>query len=261
MVKARVSRMKKNKGFSLVELAIVLVIIGLITGGILTGQELIRSSELANFSMTVNKFRVAVSTFKLKYNSLPGDLNNAFAYWPSAGCTNAVTTFDNQSGCNGNANGQINISGSAGGVLESYRYWHHLSLSGIIPGNFIGTGIGGNNSLTDSAGVNTPKLPINGVCFLSSYGGNITSGTSRYYGFYPNLWDVGDASTSGRCYGNFLTPAEAQSVDAKVDDGKPGIGIIRTFPGDCATNTASDPSGAAYMLSTQTISCNFTINQ
>ena len=69
----------KNQGFSLVELAIVLVIIGLITGGILTGQELIRASELNSVASDYNKVKTAINTFQLKYT-----LNRVISRMPPA---------------------------------------------------------------------------------------------------------------------------------------------------------------------------------
>lgn len=62
-----------RSGFSLVELSIVLVILGLLVGGVLTGQSLIRASELRKFMNTMERYKAATYTFRDKYFALPGD--------------------------------------------------------------------------------------------------------------------------------------------------------------------------------------------
>ncbi|MGB1540395.1 MAG: prepilin-type N-terminal cleavage/methylation domain-containing protein, partial [Rickettsiales bacterium] len=69
--------MNSKAGFSLVELSIVLVILGLLTGGILGGQSLIRAAELRSVSKEYEKYQTAINIFKDKYFALPGDFNNA----------------------------------------------------------------------------------------------------------------------------------------------------------------------------------------
>ena len=67
--------------FSLVELSIVLVILGLLTGGILTGQNLIRAAELRSVVTEFQTYQTAVMTFRDKYFALPGDMTNATDFW------------------------------------------------------------------------------------------------------------------------------------------------------------------------------------
>ncbi len=104
-------------GFSLIELSIVLVILGLLTGGILTGQNLIRAAELRSVTTEFQTYQTAVMTFRDKYFALPGDMRNATDFWGSAGgggqgaaCSSANATTG--STCNGDGNGQINGSSS-----------------------------------------------------------------------------------------------------------------------------------------------------
>ena len=66
-------------GFTLIELSVVLVIIGLIVGGILIGQDLIRSAEVRAQITQIEKYNQAVNTFKGKYGGIPGDLNVGMA--------------------------------------------------------------------------------------------------------------------------------------------------------------------------------------
>jgi prepilin-type N-terminal cleavage/methylation domain-containing protein len=119
-----------KNGFTLIELSIVLVIIGLVIGGVTVGQELIRSAELNSIITDVNRYTLAIKTFELKYDELPGDIDNAQSYWP--------TCIDNgPNTCNGNSNGRVVEA------FENNRSWQHLSLSGIIAENYTGRQIGG----------------------------------------------------------------------------------------------------------------------
>lgn len=63
-----------KSAFTLIELSIVLVIIGLIIGGILTGQDLINAATIRAQVSQISEFTTAVNTFKVKYNYLPGDM-------------------------------------------------------------------------------------------------------------------------------------------------------------------------------------------
>jgi len=92
-----------NKGFTLIELSIVLVIIGLITAGIIGGQSLIHSAQIRSVISDVDRFRVAIATFEMQYDSLPGDLVNAKEYWLDPDCMD-----DAGNTCSGNGNGLIN---------------------------------------------------------------------------------------------------------------------------------------------------------
>ena len=72
-----------RKGFSLVELSIVLVILGLLVGGVLSGQSLIRAAELRAATQEYQRYYTATQTFRDKYFAIPGDFNNAQAFWDS----------------------------------------------------------------------------------------------------------------------------------------------------------------------------------
>lgn len=116
------------RGFSLVELSIVLVILGLLTGGILTGQSLIRASELRSITTEYNRYIAAAQTFRDKYFALPGDMANATAFWGAAHATPATcktTASSSALTCNGNADGFI--QGVVATSNESFRFWQHLA--------------------------------------------------------------------------------------------------------------------------------------
>jgi len=75
----------KKAGFTLVEMSIVLVIIGLVVGGALVGRDLLHAARLNKVISEMNNYKVAVTMFQDKMSALPGDMTNATAFWPSAG--------------------------------------------------------------------------------------------------------------------------------------------------------------------------------
>src|SRR6187399_2125428 len=109
------------RGFSLVELSIVLVILGLLTGGILAGQSLIRAAELRAVSTEYSKFVTAGRSFRDKYFALPGDMANATSFWGTAVTCPGKVTADARTDartCNGDGTGQI-LHVSGGGALQN----------------------------------------------------------------------------------------------------------------------------------------------
>lgn len=108
-----------QKGFTLVEIAIVMVIIGLLIGGVLKGQEMIQNAKVKRVVKSADELRAGVMTFYDKYGQLPGDENSAI--FPPG--TDSTT---------GNNNGQI-----AG--AEVFAVFSDLALSNIISGTFNGT--------------------------------------------------------------------------------------------------------------------------
>jgi prepilin-type N-terminal cleavage/methylation domain-containing protein len=133
---------QSSHGFSLVELSIVLVILGLLVGGILSGKSLIRASELRTVYTQAHGFATAASAFRDKYFYIPGDMPNATQFWGSAGgtgsdapCFNTVSTT--AATCNGNGNGAIDDVAAA--KYESYRAWQQMANASLIQGSYSGT--------------------------------------------------------------------------------------------------------------------------
>src|SRR5690349_25079544 len=79
----KMSRNSAEAGFTLVEIAIVLVIIGLLLGGILKGQEMITQAKIKNLINDFNGVTVAITSYQDRYRQLPGDDQNATTRWTS----------------------------------------------------------------------------------------------------------------------------------------------------------------------------------
>ena len=147
--------------FSLVELSIVLVILGLLTGGILTGQSLIRASELRSVTTEYQRYITATQTFRDKYFALPGDMNNATRFWgdDNAACADAAIPNGTPGTCNGNGNGGLEWAG-ASATGERFQFWKHLSLAGVIEGTY--SGLAGSNA----SGLRVPTFPAQKLVLL-----------------------------------------------------------------------------------------------
>ena len=116
----------RQAGFTLIEIAIVLVIIGLLLGGVLKGQELITAARVRNLISTQDGVKAAYFGFLDRYRALPGDYSAAIANIP--GCTTCT---------NGNNNGQIRFIAAGDIVDEPNNVWEHLSKAGFITGSYV----------------------------------------------------------------------------------------------------------------------------
>lgn len=130
-------------GFTLVEIAIVLVIIGLLLGGVLKGQELITQAKIKNVANDMNGMAAAIYGYQDRYKKFPGDDNAAAARWQNPLATN------------GSGDGQIagEFNGNVAGT-ESREFWQHLRLSGFVGGD-TATKDQPNNSAGGIVGVQT----------------------------------------------------------------------------------------------------------
>ncbi|MFM9889370.1 MAG: type II secretion system protein [Rickettsiales bacterium] len=243
--------------FSLVELSIVLVILGLLTGGILAGQSLIRAAELRSITTQINLYTTAAQTFRDKYFAIPGDMNNATAFWgtDNVGCPNGGGSTGT---CNGDGNGQIGLIASG---CEAQEFWRQLARAGLIEGSY--------TPLTASAcydlpvlGTNIPKTKLSNVGFGIAYTANIVSNAGGsfpsnflYTGSYGNAFYIGGNNISGVNYLQ-MVPAfkveEAWNIDTKMDDGRPDLGSVTSVllgPYNSGCATSATPGSAAYNLS------------
>jgi prepilin-type N-terminal cleavage/methylation domain-containing protein len=256
-----------KQAFSLVELSIVLVILGLLIGGILSGQSLIRAAELRAVSTEYARYFTSAQTFRDKYFALPGDMNNATAFWNTAASCPGTNTTPSSSAltCNGDGNGIIDISATS---QEHFRFWQHLANAGLIEGSYTGVTDSASSPLFATLNKNVPgsKLSRAGWYALHGWGEVPAADTNLFEGSYGAIYLFG-APGGNYTEGPVLKAEEAWNIDTKSDDGKPGLGKIRIFERhtnchDGGVQATPIATTANYALnSTISDACTLVINQ
>lgn len=253
-----------HRGFSLVELSIVLVILGLLTGGILTGQSLIRAAELRAVSGEYGRYITAVQTFRDKYMAIPGDMRNATKFWTAdipANCVATSTTSTANTTCDGNGDGGIGLQLTD----ESYRLWQHLAYAGLVEGTYTGTTGGASNTYTSVSG-NSPGSKIsNSLWWAWAWNAYNNVGEPTYLPAIPSYGNVlmlGGRSNNFFPAGGIVSPEEMWNIDTKLDDGRPGQGklVPRPYVG-CSTAATVADLAAEYAFTTTSKSCAFVFNR
>jgi prepilin-type N-terminal cleavage/methylation domain-containing protein len=241
-----------TRGFSLVELSIVLVILGLLTGGILGGQALIRAAEMRAVGTEYDKWQAAVYTFKQKYFAYPGDFDKATQFWLDSG--------GNPVSWDGNNNGRIDFPVAANSEGEVFTFWQHLALAGLIEGEF--TGLSGSNGAQDSyIGENVPGSKFSSAGWSAQRIDLGSPGPDSYNLEYGSLLQFGAKIPNWEMGGPVMSPEEAWNIDTKLDDGQPAKGkiIARFWNNLCAAaddgSSANNDYEASYRLSDTSNRC------
>ncbi len=223
----KVINSEKQSGFTLVEIAIVLVVIGLLLGGILKGQQLINSARVRNLADQSSGVQAAYYGYIDRFRNLPGDMT------PVNACNQVGRAVDSVGNCGtpanapgGDGNGRIDTIREAGAV------WAHLSAAGFLTGTF--AGFSGNTTPTAADynnGVPTGDIPPN------AFQGPILLG-------HMNDYVTGNARDAiirlGFSFGGNIPVPLLRDLDQKLDDGRAGTGVIRS--------AASTTSGTASIF-------------
>lgn len=253
---------KTRSGFSLVELSIVLVILGLLVGGILGGQSLIKAAELRSVNTEYDRWQTAVYTFRSKYFGMPGDLNNAERFWGTAStCPPTAGTVVDDGTCNGDGDGIIGSHNDATEIYEQFTFWQHLQLSGLVSGQYSGS-VGTASVYHAEIGVNVPPSKFGSAGWTARHREEIDwSDPWWFQGDYGNAYVFGNQTTT-ITHGPALTPAEAWNIDTKSDDGKPGQGKIVVRHWDTCTDAANNADlESDYLLQLESVECSLNFMQ
>jgi prepilin-type N-terminal cleavage/methylation domain-containing protein len=212
--------MKRNQsGFTLIEIAIVLVIIGLLLGGVLKGQELINSARVKNLATDFRNLPVLIYGYQDKYKALPGDDINAVSH---VAATN-----------NGNGNGIINGKwDSTTATDETQLFWQDVRLAGLAPGPTTGADLlptnsaGGIIGITNGTVTDSPVALLNGTYIICSTG----------------------------ILGKF-----AKQLDITMDDGNTSTGSMRVIPTEVTRPMAAQQTALDLSTVTTSDSTTYTV--
>jgi len=245
-----------KRGFSLVELSIVLVILGLLTGGILAGQSLIRASELRAVTTEAQRYITAMQAFRDKYFAIPGDFRDATRFWgrlnTDVDCiTNSSAAVASPGACDGNGSGA-----PQGSQYEPQQIWRHLALAGLIEGSYTGIPPVPAQGWSCAIGTSCPRSKLGRAGWtpdnLGSYGGDST----YFRGSYGNSLEIGTQSATEFPATPVLKPEEAWNIDSKMDDGKPGTGKVYAITWSTCTNaSAFTDTSTTYKLDSGNVAC------
>lgn len=246
-----------RSGFSLVELSIVLVILGLLTGGILTGQNLIRAAEIKNGIRDLELYTSATVLFRDKYFHYPGDMANATDFWGEADADPAtckVTVSTDTSTCNGDGDGD---TGGHSGSVENLRFWQHLANAGLIEGQYTGAVDARGDGNGQLIGINVPQT-MNSATMMTNVSSN--GGWTDSSQYFPDTFENISIGLSILAQtGWSLTPEEAYGIDRKLDDALPATGKMFTMKstGTWAPNcsTTDSASTSKYNVSNNEKTC------
>lgn len=203
------------RGFTLVELAIVLVMGALIVSGVLIGRDMVKNSRVVQLIKEQETWQSAITGFRERYEDLPGDMIDAESYWSGATA-------------NGNGNRQIVWAGG-----EGPQAWYQLEQAGYIPP------LGMTGTATSDLAVVGTNVP------RSDYRDG--AGWYIHYDFSVggNHLGLGMGDASGLNDTAVIAATQAHRVDKKIDDGDPSNGHVRgAGGGSCISSGAYVLSGA-----------------
>lgn len=212
----------RQTGFTLIEIAIVIVILGLLLGGVLKGEELISSARVRNLISQQDGIKAAFFGFQDRFRAPPGDYRDAVANIAgisTAACNSGV----------GNGNGRVDAGD------EARLAWEHLSKSGFITGLF-----------TCAAADSATTTPVN------SYGVYLQV-------VYDGVYGAGTATTPSTLRHNIKTGAQfpvelIAETDRKIDDGMPNTGGFQfsRYQGNAAAAPTDNNTAAPACTSANT---------
>lgn len=244
--------------FTLIEMSIVIIIIGLLIGGIVVGSSMSENSERQQIMAQKEEYVAAITQFKTKYLGLPGDLYNATSFWPED--TTGTDKWGDSTGSeveNGNGDGKIAGTLAADGY-ESHRAWRQMALAELIKGEYTGQ-YESSGTVIVTPGTRVPLAAYSKelVGWHLNYVGSISTTSQGFFnGQYGHILYIGASAfgagtSTGKMPGDYIL-----ALDTKFDDGSPETGSVRSgiaggVWGGVGCVTGSTPN-SAYNESDQT---------
>lgn len=212
------SALKQQNGFTLVELAIALMVIGLLIGGVLKGQELIENAKVTSFIRQIKAYDAATLIFRNTYGALPGDIKRPNRI---PNCTEEICNIG------GNGNGKIYNSDTSTSGIEIFNFFPHLTKAGMIQGPE------GGASTSDNSDLFLPSTAFGLPVDVHADRGNFKFGSPHEDGITANAYELPAPHASS----SSILPVRIMSaIDTKMDDGKPHSGDVQVvIYGDCPT--------------------------
>ncbi len=214
-----------QQGFTLIEIAVVLVIIGLLLGGVLKGQELINSAKVKNLATDFRNVPVFLYSYQDKFRALPGD--DATATTHVSGVIASAGTLGN-----GIIEGRWNDTSASS---EAFLFWQHVRLAGLQPGT------------TDTTASNyLPTNASNGKIGIQSGTANANNAVIK------DAAGVAIRGTHVICSDN-IAGKFVKQLDITLDDGNTATGMMMAVAsgaglGTAAVNTAAVDDSSAYLV-------------
>jgi prepilin-type N-terminal cleavage/methylation domain-containing protein len=203
----------RSLGFTLIELALVITIIGLIVGGTLVGKDLIRAAQLRAQVRQIQHYGVAVNTFRDKYRALPGDMQANLA---------ASSGFFPRSGADGHGDGNYIISGCSSidpVGCENLMFWSDLSNARMIA-DTISTSVDG-PMVTTTFAESMAYMPAPKMISNSTIGVTANSNSEHWFYIIRIGWMNGGSLMTYR-----VDAIDAFNLDAKLDNANPMTGVV-----------------------------------
>ncbi|QQR69752.1 MAG: prepilin-type N-terminal cleavage/methylation domain-containing protein [Alphaproteobacteria bacterium] len=210
-----------EQGFTLVEMAVVLIIAGLMVGGVLGAQQMVQNARVNNVVTAVQSYQAAVADYQQKFGALPGDDDKANLHFgQNVSVTGAQHNGQIGTGSSFNSTESLSIGAAAGQQGESRLVWAHLRAAGLVK--------------SAASPLEQPGNPFGGVYGIQ-------------YGAFSGAGAL--VGANALCM-NGVSGSAALAIDSRLDDGNPVGGTLRA-----ATAIGGTPPAEGYSTDETYVVC------